>query len=484
MNSSDKPVQIHLGGLTMNRHNISFALAVLMCLAATVATAPAQITPPAPIQVNSPIITINNSARDQTDPHVDKDFAAYTDSPSNQIRYYQFSTNMDFAIPLGSALFDVLSDVNNGRIAFLRVGLDRNAVFVFDIATSSLTEIDPHAGSDRFNPALGGNTLAFIDRSSGNGDVYAYDLGANPPQPPQPVSLDPNAEQNPNVSPDGNTIVWENCPVSIVNCDVFKGIRHNGVWSVSAVANTPDPEGNPDTDGTWITYDLNSNPFVFGNQHIHYQPAAGGPDTQLVLPGNQQNPSIKNGFIAFESRATVSGPSDLFVYDIANNLLYQVTATPSVDENLNDISVLDNGDIRMVWAANDGISGDENIHATTFTPIHPASYNICPLYDANVAKKSGSAYPIKIQLCDSAGNNLSSPSIVVHAVGVTRTSTNTPAVLDDTGNANPDMDFRYDATLAGYVFNLSTKGYSTGTYTLSFAAGADPSTHSASFAVK
>jgi hypothetical protein len=36
----------------------------------------------------------------------------------------------------------------------------------------------------------------------------------------------------------------------------------------------------------------------------------------------------------------------------------------------------------------------------------------------------------------------------------------------------------------GYVFNLSTKGYGTGTYNLNFTAGTDPNTHSAGFAVK
>src|SRR5262249_14818059 len=49
--------------------------------------------------------------------------------------------------------------------------------------------------------------------------------------------------------------------------------------------------------------------------------------------------------------------------------LYQVTSTPNVDEQLNDVSVLANGDIRVAWAANDGTLGDENIYATTFTPV-------------------------------------------------------------------------------------------------------------------
>lgn len=118
-----------------------------------------------------------------------------------------------------------------------------------------------------------------------------------------------------------------------------------------------------------------------------------------------------------------------------------------------------------------------------FAVVRP-SYELRLLYDPNVAKKSGSAYPIKIQLSDPAGDNLSSPSIVVHAIGVTWTASNTPVVVDDTGNANPDLDFRFDSALNGYIFNLSTEGYSTGTYNLIFTAGADPEAHTVAFAVR
>jgi len=76
-----------------------------------------QVVPP-PILVTSPIVTINNSAGDQTDSHVDKDVVSYTDNGAGgQIRHYKFSTGVDAAIPLGSSLFDALSDVNGDPIA-------------------------------------------------------------------------------------------------------------------------------------------------------------------------------------------------------------------------------------------------------------------------------------------------------------------------------------------------------------------------------
>ena len=54
-----------------------------------------------------------------------------------------------------------------------------------------------------------------------------------------------------------------------------------------------------------------------------------------------------------------------------------------------------------------------------------------------------------------------------------------PINRKDSGNANPDYTFRYDATLGGtgggYIFNLSTKGLASGQYVLSFYAGTDRS---------
>lgn len=113
-------------------------------------------------------------------------------------------------------------------------------------------------------------------------------------------------------------------------------------------------------------------------------------------------------------------------------------------------------------------------------------YAICPLYDQTKSVHSGAAFPIKLELCDANGNDLSSSAIVVHATSLTAVSgfSQTP---DDTGNANPDNDFRFDATLGstgGYIFNLSTGGLASGTYSLQFTAGSDPVTHSVNFGVK
>lgn len=73
---------------------------------------------------------------------------------------------------------------------------------------------------------------------------------------------------------------------------------------------------------------------------------------------------------------------------------------------------------------------------------------------------------------------------MVHAVRVTQVNSNSSTTLDDTGNANPDFDFRYDLSLNAYIFNLSTKGYASGNYSVNFTAGSDPTMYSALFAVR
>jgi Tol biopolymer transport system component len=114
-------------------------------------------------------------------------------------------------------------------------------------------------------------------------------------------------------------------------------------------------------------------------------------------------------------------------------------------------------------------------------------YKINLLYDETKVAKSGSTIPIKIQLTDVNGVNMSAANIIVHAGGILMTSTDAPEELADTGNANPDNNFRYDATLGGnggYIFNLSTRGYPTGTFVLSFTAGNNAVTHTTMFRVR
>jgi len=119
---------------------------------------------------------------------------------------------------------------------------------------------------------------------------------------------------------------------------------------------------------------------------------------------------------------------------------------------------------------------------------YSVAYNVCVLYDPTRSVQSGSTIPLKLQLCDINHTDVSSASIAVHATSLIQASSNASEIIQVSGNANPDNDFRYDSTLGptgGYIFNLSTKGLATGAYVLSFTAGTDPATtHTVMFQVR
>jgi uncharacterized protein len=121
-------------------------------------------------------------------------------------------------------------------------------------------------------------------------------------------------------------------------------------------------------------------------------------------------------------------------------------------------------------------------NASSASVSYTVGYNVCLLYDTTHSKKAGSTVPIRLQLCDANGNNLSSSAIPVTAVRLVMVSSGASLVVDDSGNANPDGNFRFDSD--SYIYNLSTQGLQTGTYNLIFISGSDATPHAAPFQVR
>jgi hypothetical protein len=200
---------------------------------------------------------------------------------------------------------------------------------------------------------------------------------------------------------------------------------------------------------------------------------------------------VAASFQGFWNEAVVDGD----VHVLHNNVaLYNsaISASPNPAVSYSGavtVTAGDTIDFVMGYGQNGTNSWDRGIVSAQIqydTTPAPA-YSVQPLYDESKAVRSGRTLPIKLQLLDGSGNNVSSASLVVHAVSLIRASDQAPGVLEDAGQANPDANFRYDATLGstgGYIFNLSLRGYPTGTYNLNFTAGSDPVIHSVQFQVK
>jgi hypothetical protein len=110
------------------------------------------------------------------------------------------------------------------------------------------------------------------------------------------------------------------------------------------------------------------------------------------------------------------------------------------------------------------------------------TYNLCIRFDQTRAARAGSTIPIKLDLCTAGGVGASSPSVVLNTDAVRKLSGTASTDVQDAGDANPDSDFRYLGP--GYIFNLSTKGLTTGTWALDFSVTGDPLEHSVTFQVR
>jgi hypothetical protein len=333
---------------------------------------------------------------DAYDPHVSGDLAAYT--ADSKIRYYDFLSGIDAQVPAPSGATDFLSGVGGGRIVFARNVAGSSRIMVFDTASATTTEVDPQVTTVRNNPAIGAGTVAFIDLANGTGDLYVADIGGSPAQQ---VTMDSRYDQNPNVSPEGTIVVFESCPTDPTSCDVWLAFRTQGAqWVWLPVTDTPEPEANPDSDGDVIVYDA----IRAGERDIYWQLiSSAGNETRLELPGEQRNPSISNGIVSFESIAPGVSTADLFLYEIASNRLFQVTDTEGIDESLNDLFVLPNGNVRAVWAQ--GLFADRDVRGADLVlpPIGPTySFGgflqpVDPRPILNLLK-AGGAVPVKFSL--------------------------------------------------------------------------------------
>lgn len=487
----------------------------------------AGVTPLNGGMVGGTITTVDDRPGQQLDPHVSGDLAAYTDENGGSpiIRFHDFLDPANpGVVPIGAfGDSDTLSDVNGDRIAVTRQhGDGSRTCIVFDRNTSTTIEIEPGATAVVFGTALGADTVAFMDLAAGNGDIIVGSVAA-PGAPLVNLSSSTDIDTSPAVSPAGTAVVWERCTASFINCGIMRSMFSGGSWSAAeVVSDTPSYEQNPDTDGLHVVYDSNR-AISTGGPDIYFQPLAGGAEMQLQINGTQRNPSISRGAVAFESIATGDSAADVFVYLLATNTLWQVTNTPGFNETLNDVTVLSNGDVRVIWAANDGFFGDNNIYARTFTidsdhdgvadtldncpsvsnldqadsdgdGVGNACDGVAPTYNfvgffqpvdnlptLNVAK-AGSAIPVKFSLGGdqslailAAGYPVSSP--------IACDATEPGAVIEETSTAG-NSSLSYDASSDQYIYVWKTSKAWKGTCRMLVVRFNDGSQHLAKFRFK
>jgi Tol biopolymer transport system component len=294
------------------------------------------------------------------------------------------------------------------------------------------------------------------------------------------------------VSPDGNVVVFQHCTSTNVGCDIFAARRNAlGLWGTPvAITSGGGNDLSPVTNGTIVVY--SSDTGIAGDFDIYYEPVTGiGTATRLdfseATGSDEENPNISGTLISMERTLPGAVNADLYLFDIATSTLFQLPETPEVDEHLNDVSMNADGTVHVAFAAEDPLNtlDDDNVYLFSFNLLVP-SYRVCPLFDTSRSFKAGRVAPLKIQLCDASGSNLSDPALILTATGLAQLDGSASSLVEpeSPGQANADSIFRYDATLGGYIFNLSTAGLTTGTWELQFRVSGESAVYAVKFDVR
>lgn len=283
---------------------------------------------------------VNNQLGNQTNPHLDCNLVSYTLDDfqgSSTIHYHDMATGADNVVP-GNEV-DLLSDISGTRVAYTEVTFTGDTIRIFDTSSQTQTVVP---GLNKSNPSIGGNLVAFEDRSGPNRvpQIAVFDIGTGTVTP---LTNDSLFSDRPRVSPNGDAVVWDKCETEGLNCAAYVALQTApGVFSTRPLTETGGRHHFPFTDGEIAVYVSDRS----GENDIYYQTLTGGAEVHLAIAGDQRWPTISGDLIAFESNE--QNNFDIFVYNIRSGQLSRVTNTP-VHETLSEIDVC-NGVGRIVYS--------------------------------------------------------------------------------------------------------------------------------------
>jgi hypothetical protein len=263
------------------------------------------------------------------------------------------------SVPAVAGTSDILPDVSGGTIVFTRLFSGGSAIYEYAIGGTPV-EVDPIPTTPlRRNPAIGGATIAWEDSATGasTSEIVVRSGGVA-----APVTSDGLADRNPNVSPDGSVVVWEKCS-GPGSCDVYAATASGGSWAVSPVSASGDNEISPDSNSGVVVYSRGASGAA---PHVYYRPVGGGPEQAIAMPPgwvDERRPAIAGDVVVFVASDGLQ--SDIWAYDLAADVLAQLTKTPE-NESLPDVGE-DSGTVRVAWQVNEG--GDVNVYATHFAAL-------------------------------------------------------------------------------------------------------------------
>ena len=311
--------------------------------------------------------------------------------------------------------------------------------------TFSTSDISNNAGFS-YTPQLavaGSNVyVVWNDNTSGNLDImFARSTdGGNSFSSPVNISANPGGSYTPQLALSGSTvyIVWSDNTDGSLDILLTKS-TDNGVTFTNAL-DLSDPLGinGAYADSPQIALYLNNVYVVWqGSSQADVSTYADALDIYLAASA--------------DGGSTFNMPLDL------SNTAGQ-SSLPKIAASANGVYV--------VW--NDNVGNNyEILTANNHLPTYIYSGVLQPINsDGSSIFKLGSTVPIKFQLKDSNDNYASMAIAQLHVAKVTNSIVGDQIEAISSGNANTGNLFRYDASSNQYIYNLSTKSLSKGTWQL------------------
>jgi hypothetical protein len=197
---------------------------------------------------------------------------------------------------------------------------------------------------------------------------------------------------------------------------------------------------------TATTVSSSANPLVVGGQVTYTAAVSPVPD---------------GGTVAFEDAGAAIGgcgsqPVDATTGKVSCQVTYTTTGSHAV-------TAVYSGDSAFTGSAS-AVLGQQ------------VGYAVKLLYDPTKVNNSGATVPIKLQLLNSAGNDVSASGTTVTVAALSPSPT---------PGAAPSGSFSFSSLDQGpgYQLDVKTTSYPPGTYALSFTASGDPTAHTAEFVV-
>jgi Tol biopolymer transport system component len=404
----------------MKPRSLTALIGVAGLLALPLALAGAQAPASADTTLSGTTIAINDGPGDALDPQVSGNWVTYYDdlTDTDIVHYYDLATGADSSIP-NNGDNDITPAISGTTVVYQDVNsAGGSTIDAYDIGSGNPpTAIDPETGAQQFDPAIGGDTVAWTDYTANPStpQIMVYNTET---QTVTDLSDDPSTVNlEPAVSPTGSVVVWAKCAAGGYPCDIWEGILgSDGTWSVSQLtdlASAGDDSEYPTTDGNIVAYVSERS----GTSGLYWQPVGGGAEQDVPLPagsGSVNLPHASGGLVSFADYPNGGTISQVYVYSLATQTLYQVTdGTESIP--LEDLDVAANGDATVVWetvASNYQVNGFEfqvpqAAQAISFTAAAAGEYGGSALLSAT---GGGSGNPVTFSLDQSSGPGVCSLS--------------------------------------------------------------------------